>query len=97
MDTKEKEATGFHSPSDGDPEDVEMSSHAAGAPAVSEAAFVKGKTLYARIQRVATRFGVEPRGIERVPEDERTDAKVMKIATMVFLSNELLQEEHLDK
>ena len=53
------------------------------APAVSGEVFITGDTLYARIQRTVSRFGVEPRGIERVPEDERTDTNLMKVGTMV--------------
>ena len=37
--------------------------------------FVTGDTKYAKLQRFVTRFGVEARGIERVPEDERTDKR----------------------
>ena len=51
--------------------------------AVHGESFVVGDTLYAKIQRLAGRFGVEQRGIERVPEDERTDKTTIKLATMV--------------
>lgn len=53
------------------------------APAVAGEVFVTGETPYAKIQRFVSRFGVEPRGIERVPEDERTDATLMKMGTLV--------------
>lgn len=53
------------------------------APAVRGEVFVTGESLYARIQRFVNRFGVEPRGIERVPDDERTDANLMKMGTLV--------------
>lgn len=53
------------------------------APAVPEAVFVSGDSLYAKIQRRVTKLGVEPRGIERVPEDERTDKNLMNVGTMV--------------
>ena len=53
------------------------------APAVAGEVFVTGDTLYARIQRAVTKLGVEPRGIERVPENERTDTNLMKVGTMV--------------
>jgi hypothetical protein len=51
--------------------------------AVHGESFVTGDSLYHRIQRLAGRFGVEQRGIERVPEDERTDKSVLKVGTMV--------------
>lgn len=51
--------------------------------AVHGESFVAGNTLYAKLQRLAGRFGVEQRGIERVPEDERTDKTVIKLSTMV--------------
>ena len=51
--------------------------------AVHGESFVTGNTLYARLQRFAGRYGVEQRGIERVPEDERTDKSTVKVGTMV--------------
>jgi hypothetical protein len=49
--------------------------------------FTVGNTLYAKLQRFAGKFGVEQRGIERVPEDERTDTRgALNIATMVRIS-----------
>lgn len=45
--------------------------------------FIAGNSPYAKIQRFATRFGVEARGIERVPENERTDKHTWKVGTMV--------------
>ena len=53
------------------------------APAVATDVFLTGDTLYAKIQRAVFQFGVEPRGIERVPEDERTDTSLMKVGTLV--------------
>ena len=53
------------------------------APAVPGEVFITGDTLYARIQRTVSKFGVEPRGIERVPENERTDTNLTKVGTMV--------------
>jgi hypothetical protein len=52
--------------------------------AVYGEAFVTGDTLYYKLQRFAGRFGVEQRGIERVPEEERTDTSTMKVGTMVW-------------
>ena len=69
-----------HSP---DPEKGPVPAYAYEAPAVPGEVFVTGDTLYARIQRAVTKFGVEPRGIERVPENERTDTNLRKVGTMV--------------
>lgn len=57
------------------------------APAVATEIFLTGDSLYAKIQRAVFQFGVEPRGIERVPEDERTDTNLMKVGTMVGIPN----------
>lgn len=58
------------------------------APAVPTEVFLTGDTLYAKIQRAVFQFGVEPRGIERVPENERTDTNLMKVGTMVGVPKE---------
>lgn len=44
-----------------------------------------GETWYAKTQRFVTKFGVEARGIERVPSDERTDSGMSKIGTLVCM------------
>ena len=72
-----------HSPTGTDPEKGSAPMYADEAPAVPGEVFVTGHTPYARIQRAVAKFGVEPRGIERVPEDERTDTNLMKVGTMV--------------
>ena len=74
---------GSHSPEGGDSEKGGLPAYTTDAPAVPGEVFVTGDTPYAKIQRVVTKFGVEPRGIERVPEDERTDTNLMKVGTMV--------------
>ena len=51
--------------------------------AVHAETFIIGDSFYAKAQRFATRFGVEARGIERVPSSERTDAGMSKIGTLV--------------
>jgi hypothetical protein len=51
--------------------------------AVHAETFIVGDSIYAKAQRFATKFGVEARGIERVPSDERTDSNMSKIGTMV--------------
>jgi hypothetical protein len=53
--------------------------------AVHAETFLVGDSLYAKLQRFATGFGVEARGIERVPSDERTDTGMSKIGTLVCL------------
>ena len=45
--------------------------------------FTAGNSTYAKLQRFAGRFNIEQRGIERVPETERTDKSVVKVGTMV--------------
>ncbi|KAK3329437.1 purine-cytosine permease [Apodospora peruviana] len=55
--------------------------------AVHKSEFSAGDSLYARMQRFAGRFGVEERGIERVPSDERTDSGLSKIGTMWLSAN----------
>jgi hypothetical protein len=56
-------------------------SHASGAP---------GSSLTARLLHAAGKLGVEQRGIERVPEDERTETgfkAMLNISTMWFSAN----------
>ena len=73
-----------HSPNGTDTEKGGLPTYTTDAPAVAGEVFTTGDTTYAKIQRFATRFGVEPRGIERVPEDERTDTNLRKVGTMVW-------------
>jgi len=52
--------------------------------AVPGETFELGDSLYAKIQRFAGKYGVEQRGIERVPENERTDHNgLLNVGTMV--------------
>jgi hypothetical protein len=47
-------------------------------------------SLSAKLMHVAGKFGVEQRGIERVPEDERTDTgfkALLNVSTMWFSAN----------
>jgi len=58
--------------------------------AVPGESFEYGDTVYAKLMRFAGRFGVEQRGIERVPEDERTDKgfkALLNVATMWLSAN----------
>lgn len=57
-----------------------------GENAVHKHEFNAGDSLYARLQRFAGRYGVEQRGIERVPSDERSDSGMSQIGTMVLSS-----------
>jgi hypothetical protein len=43
----------------------------------------EGNSLLARLQAFAGKYGVEQRGIERVPEDERTDTSMSQVGTLV--------------
>jgi hypothetical protein len=52
--------------------------------------FEIGNGWYARAQRLAGKLKIEQRGIERVPEDERTDAgfkALLNVATMWLSAN----------
>jgi hypothetical protein len=52
--------------------------------AVPTEAFEQGNTWSAKVQRLAGKFKIEQRGIERVPENERTDTNgVVNVGTMV--------------
>ena len=53
--------------------------------AVHGESFVAGDSTYHKVQRFAARYKIEARGIERVPEDERTDENLHKVGTMVCL------------
>lgn len=55
--------------------------------AVPGESFEYGDSLYARIQRIAGKFNVEQRGIERVPENERTDTSYFNISSMWLAAN----------
>ena len=60
-----------------------ISAYADETGAVAGESFEYGDSTYAKIQRFAGRFKIEQRGIERVPENERTDRHVYNIGTMV--------------
>jgi NCS1 nucleoside transporter family len=48
----------------------------------------KGDSWTAKLQRFAGKFKIEQRGIERVPEDERTDTNgIVKVGTMWLATN----------
>ncbi|KAI1392778.1 purine-cytosine permease [Hypoxylon trugodes] len=55
--------------------------------AVSGQDLTSGKSMYAKLQRFAGKFGVEQRGIERVPTDERTDSSMVQVGTLWFSAN----------
>lgn len=51
--------------------------------AVPGDAFGIGDSWTAKAYRLAGRFKIEQRGIERVPEDERGDTNLLNVGTMV--------------
>jgi len=53
--------------------------------AVPGESFEYGDSFYAKAQRLAGKFHIEQRGIERVPETERTDNSYLNIGSMVSL------------
>jgi NCS1 nucleoside transporter family len=55
--------------------------------AVAAETFVLGDSWYAKTQRLAGKFGVEQRGIERVPSDERSPAHISQVGTMWLSAN----------
>lgn len=55
--------------------------------AVPDESFEYGDSLYAKLQRFAGRFNIEQRGIERVPENERTDTSYVNIGSMWLAAN----------
>ncbi|RDL42527.1 Uncharacterized protein BP5553_02506 [Venustampulla echinocandica] len=55
--------------------------------AVHAEAFVVGESWYAKAQRFAGKLGVEQRGIERVPSDERTDSSMTQFGTLWLSAN----------
>jgi hypothetical protein len=60
--------------------------------AVPGESFEYGDSYYAKIQRLAGKFSIEQRGIERVPENERTEEgfmALMNVGTMVSSNIEL--------
>ena len=51
--------------------------------AVPNVVFTEGDSTYAKLQRFAGKFSIEQRGIERVPEDERSDTSLANVGTLV--------------
>jgi hypothetical protein len=83
--TFDKDASHFNK-ADGDREGSVVSNH----NAVPGESFEIGTGWYARAQRLAGKLRIEQRGIERVPEDERTDAgfkALLNVATMWLSAN----------
>lgn len=78
-----------------DPEKAGLPTYGDEAPAITGQSFVTGNSLYARTQRFAAKFGVEPRGIERVPEDERTDTNLVKVGTLVRSTPNWKHQSHM--
>lgn len=57
------------------------------AGAVPAESFAYGNSTYAKLQRFAGKYKIEQRGIERVPEDERTDKSLVNVGTMWLAAN----------
>ncbi|CAG7917611.1 unnamed protein product [Penicillium olsonii] len=55
--------------------------------AVPGESFEYGNSTYAKIQRFAGKFHIEQRGVERVPESERTDTSYLNIGSMWLAAN----------
>ena len=80
--------TGGSSPQYGHDAEKSRGSYEAPDNAVPGEAFIVGDSWYARTMRFADGLGVEARGIERVPENERTDTGfkgLLNVATMVCM------------
>ena len=58
--------------------------------AVPGESFETGNSLYAKLQRLAGEFNIEQRGIERVPENERTDTNILNVGSMVSALRDLM-------
>lgn len=65
--------------------------------AVRKSDFTAGNSTYAKLQRFAGRFGIEQRGIERVPRDEQTETHMSKIGTLVSLLKKKSSLLHLEQ
>ncbi|KAI0976595.1 purine-cytosine permease [Xylaria arbuscula] len=48
---------------------------------------IESNSLYSKLQAFAGKYGVEQRGIERVPNDERTDSSMSQIGTLWLSAN----------
>ncbi|TQN74221.1 Purine-cytosine permease fcyB [Colletotrichum shisoi] len=55
--------------------------------AIHQADFATGTSTYAKLQKLAGKLGVEQRGIERVPEDERINDAVANVVTLWCSAN----------
>lgn len=72
----------------------ELASESKQSPVVEEGSVIPGESFeigdifYAKLQRLAGKYNIEQRGIERVPESERTDDKhpYLNAGTMVNIS-----------
>ncbi|RAK91047.1 purine-cytosine permease [Aspergillus costaricaensis CBS 115574] len=55
--------------------------------AVPGESFMYGNSLYAKLQRLAGKLNIEQRGVERVPDNERTDTSYFNISSMWLAAN----------
>ncbi|KAL8743128.1 MAG: hypothetical protein Q9190_004482 [Brigantiaea leucoxantha] len=79
-----------HSPVGTDADEKALPAYAYEDGAVPGESFVAGNSLYHKLQRFVGKYGVEQRGIERVPEDERTDTNLAKVGTMLGFVDAIL-------
>ncbi|KAI1258421.1 purine-cytosine permease [Xylariaceae sp. FL1019] len=63
------------------------SGHVTDLNSVPKEAFSEGNSVWAKLQRAAGKYGVEQRGIERVPSDERTDTSLTHVGTLWLSAN----------
>ncbi|PYH94594.1 purine-cytosine permease [Aspergillus ellipticus CBS 707.79] len=55
--------------------------------AVPGESFMYGNSPYAKLQRLAGKLNIEQRGVERVPDNERTDTSYLNISSMWLAAN----------
>lgn len=86
IDTGSAHSGGVVTEGEGEEKKHSSISYTDGVSAVPGESFEYGNSWYAKMQRLAGKLNVEQRGIERVPENERTDdgfKALLNVATMV--------------
>ncbi|KAJ8126024.1 hypothetical protein O1611_g7615 [Lasiodiplodia mahajangana] len=66
--------------------DVEVG-QVSGLDSANDSTLTEGNSLYAKLQAFAGKYGVEQRGIQRVPDDERTDTTMSQVGTLWLSAN----------
>ena len=59
--------------------------------------FYAGNSIYAKLHRMTGRWGVEERGIERLPSDERDARKPMTVGITVSIDSCLLSSHNFNR